>query len=280
MDWERGEVLCRDCGLIIEDNLIDFSREWKDYDDTEGKRARAGPPLTYTKHDLGLGTQIGNYQDLQKIKQKSKFLRMIKWQYRCSSMEKNLKLALTQLKQMSSFLKLSTFIEEAAARLYSMVARNGFTKGRAIEYITVGALYAACRKYDVPRTLDELAEASGYDKKEIVKSFKFISRTLDLKFLPINPINYVPKFAYKLKITPETESKAVEILEKANEKCITNGKTPIGMVAASLYIASLLNCEKRTQKEIAEVTGVTEVTIRNRYNDMIKGLNLQEKLRG
>lgn len=277
-DRERGEITCRACGLIVEDKMIDFNKEWKDFDDTK-VRPRAGAPLTFTKHDLGLGTQIGDYKDFQKSKQKGKLTRMMRWQYRSSGMEKNLRLALAQLKQMSSFLKLPMFIEEETARIYTTAAKNGLTKGRAIEYVITGALYAACRKYDMPRTLDELAEASGYDKKEILKSFKFLTRTLVLKFSPVSPICYLSKFANKLNIAPETESNAMEILKKADEKDITNGRAPIGIVAASLYIASLLNCEKRTQREIAEVTGVTEVTIRHRYHELVKWLNLQEKLR-
>lgn len=279
IDRERGEIICVGCGLVIEENMIDFNKEWKDFDDKEEKRTRVGAPLTYTKPNQGLGTQIGNYKDFQKAKQKNKLIRMMRWQYRLTTLEKNLKLALAHLKQMSSFLKLPAFIEEEAARIYTIIAKNGFIKGRTIEFIMVGALYASCRKHDLPRTLDELSEASGFDKKEIIKSCKFISRTLSLKFLPTKPINFISKFASKLNITPETESNAINILEEADEKGIINGKAPTGMVAASLYIATLLNCEKRTQREIADVVGVTEVTIRNRSHELVKGLNLREKLK-
>lgn len=277
-DRERGEITCRECGLIIEENMIDFNKEWKDFDDKEGKRARAGAPLTFTKHDQGLATQIGNRKDFLRIKQKGKFTRMMRWQYRVSSMEKNLKLALAHLKQISSFLKLPTFIEEEAARIYTLTAKKGLTKGRTIEFMMVGSVYAVCRKHDIPRTLDELAEASGSDKKDIVKSCKFISRALSIRFLPQKPASFISKFANKLNITPETESNAIRIIEEADEKGVTNGKAPTGIVAAGLYIATLLNCEKKTQREIADVTGVTEVTIRNRYHDLVEGLNLQEKL--
>lgn len=277
-DRERGEIVCRDCGLIIEENMVDFNKEWKDFDDKEGKRARAGAPLTFTKHDQGLITQIGNRKDFLRLKQKGKFTRMMRWQYRVSSMEKNLKLALAQLKQMSSFLKLPTFIEEEAARIYTTVAKNGLIKGRTIEFIMVGALYASCRKHDLPRTLEEIEEASGFEKKEVIKSCKFISRALSLKFLPTKPTTFISKFANKLNITPETESNALKILEEADEKGIINGKAPTGTAAASLYIATLLNCEKKTQREIADIAGVTEVTIRNRYHELVKGLNLREKL--
>lgn len=275
-DRERGEMICQGCGLVVEDHMVDFDKEWKDFDDHEEKRARAGAPLTYTKPNQGLGTQIGNHKDFQKAKQKNKLIRMIRWQYRSTAMEKNLKLALAHIKQMSSFLKLTKFIEEETARLYTLAARKGLVKGRTIEYVTAGALYAACKKHDFPRTLDEIAEASGYNKRAIAKSCKLISRSLSLRFSPINFTSFISKFANKLDLIPETESNAIRILEEADAKGITNGRTLIGIIAASLYIATSFNCEKRTQKEIAKITGVTEVTLRKRYNDLIKGLNLQE----
>ncbi|MEK6882489.1 MAG: hypothetical protein AABY22_22905, partial [Nanoarchaeota archaeon] len=54
---------------------------------------------------------------------------------------------------------------------------------------------------------------------------------------------------------------------------------PAGIAAAALYVASLLNDEKKTQREVADVAGITEVTIRNRYKELIDKLNLEEKLK-
>lgn len=269
-DRERGEMTCRDCGLIIEENMIDFNKEWKDFDDKEGKNARAGAPLTYTKPELM--TQIGNRNDFNKIKQKDKFIRMAKWQYRSTTMEKNLKLALAHLKQTSSFLKLPAFVEEETARIYNQVVKKGLTKGRSIEPLIAGALYIACKKYDIPRTFKEIKEASGCNKRDVMKSYKLISRSLSLKFTPTDPTSFVSKFANKLNISPEIESNALKILEEAEKKGVINGKIPIGIAAASLYIATMLNCEKKTQEEIAEVAGVTAVTIRKRCQDLVKGL--------
>jgi len=54
----------------------------------------------------------------------------------------------------------------------------------------------------------------------------------------------------------------------------TSGRGPTGIAAAALYVASLIHGEKRTQREVADVAGVTEVTIRNRYKELIKKLKL------
>lgn len=273
-------MICQGCGLVVEDHMVDFDKEWRSYnEDRKEKVARAGPPLTYTQCDV-LRTQIGNSSDLQKVKQKDKFLRMMKWQYRDDTSKRNLRIALLQLKQMSSFLKLPGFVEEEAAKIYTNAAKKGIVKGRDIEQIMVGALYTSCKEYGTPKTLKELAEASGCKKRDILKNHRLILRGLSLKSLPVEPTIFIARFANELKITPQTESIALYLLGKAKEKNLLYGKSPVGMAGASLYVASLINNEKRTQKEIAKLANVTEVTVRYRYLELVKELGLQVRTKG
>ena len=168
---DRGEVICRDCGLVLEDKMIDFSQEWREFDSEQGEsKRRAGAPMTYTQYDQGLGTEVGQKTDLFQLgsKDRNKFFRLRKWQYRISTaIERNLKLALAELKRVSSYLKLPKMVEEESARIYTLAVQRGLVRGRSMESVVAGALYAACRRHDVPRTLDELSEASGIEKKEI-----------------------------------------------------------------------------------------------------------------
>jgi len=162
---EKGEVICKDCGLVVEDKMVDFSQEWREFDGEEGeKRRRTGAPMTYTQYDQGLGTEVGRKADLYAMgnKDRNKFFRLRKWQYRISTaIERNLKLALAELKRVSSYLKLPKSVEEESARIYTLAVQRGLVRGRSMESVVAGALYAACRRHEVPRTLDELSEASG-----------------------------------------------------------------------------------------------------------------------
>ncbi|MEK6907571.1 MAG: hypothetical protein AABW45_03515, partial [Nanoarchaeota archaeon] len=196
-----------------------------------------------------------------------------------TAIERNLKLALAELKRVSSYLKLPASVEEEAARIYTLAVQRGLVRGRSMESVVAGALYAACRRHEVPRTLDELSEASGIDKKEIGRTYRFITRELGIRILPSNPVDYIPRFASALKLNAETQSKAVEILEKAQKEELTSGRGPTGIAAASLYVAALINNEKRTQREVADVAGVTEVTIRNRYKELLRELNLKDEIK-
>jgi len=147
-----------------------------------------------------------------------------------------------------------------------------------MESVVAGALYAACRRHDVPRTLDELSEASGIERKEIGRTYRFVTRELNVKILPSNPADYIPRFSSALELSAKTQSKAVEILELAHGAGLTSGRGPTGIAAAALYVSALLHGEKRTQREVADVARVTEVTIRNRYKELLDSLKLEKEL--
>ena len=281
---ERGEAICRDCGLVVEEKMIDFGQEWREFSDDAGStnRRRTGAPLTYTKFDKGLGTDVGQKGDIYQLssKGKNKYFRLRKWQHRISTaIERNLKLALAELKRVCSYLKLPKSVEEEASRIYTMAVQRGLVRGRSMESVVAGALYASCRRHEVPRTLDELSEASGIEKKEVGRTYRFITRELGFRILPSDPVDYLPRFVSALKLSAETQSKAIDILQKARDAELTSGRGPTGIAAASLYVAALMNNEKRTQREVADIAGVTEVTIRNLYKELLKELGLKDELK-
>jgi transcription initiation factor TFIIB len=280
---EKGEIICRDCGLVIEDKMVDFTQEWREFDSDESEvKRRTGAPMTFTQYDQGLGTEVGQKSDLFKLdsSDRNKFFRLRKWQSRISTaIERNLKLALAELKRVSSFLKLPKSVEEEAARIYTLAVQKGLVRGRSMESVVAGALYAACRRHEVPRTLDELSEASGIEKKEIGRTYRFVTRELGLTILPSNPVDYIARFASALKLSAETQSKAIEILERAQKIELTSGRGPTGIASAALYVSALVHGEKRTQREVADVAGVTEVTIRNRYKELLEELDLEKEIK-
>ncbi|MBN2567332.1 transcription initiation factor IIB [Candidatus Woesearchaeota archaeon] len=283
LNREKGEIICKDCGLVVEEKMVDFSQEWREFDSEDGEsRRRTGAPMTYTQYDQGLGTEVGRKADLYTLdnKDRNKFFRLRKWQYRISTaIERNLKLALAELKRVSSYLKLPKSVEEEAARIYTLAVQRGLVRGRSMESVVAGALYAACRRHDVPRTLDELSEASGIEKKEIGRTYRFVTRELGITILPSNPADYIARFSSALKLTAETQSRSIEILESAHKAELTSGRGPTGIAAAALYVSALIHGEKRTQREVADVAGVTEVTIRNRYKELLDKLKLEKEIK-
>ena len=283
-DYSRAELVCEKCGLVIDADLIDHGPEWRAFDgEQREKKARTGSPMTYTLHDKGLSTTIGwqnrdAYGHSIPPRNRAQLYRLRKWHTRTrisDGTERNLALALSSLDRMSSMLTLPRNIRETAAMIYRKAARQKLTRGRTIEGITAAVLYAACRQCNVPRTLEEISRVSQIKKKEVGRNYRNISRKLNLKLLPTVPQDYISRFCNQLNLSSDVQIKAVEILKKALNKELTSGRGPTGMAAASIYIASVLCGERRTQREIADVAGVTEVTIRNRYKELAYKLDIE-----
>ena len=286
-DTERGELVCNNCGVVIEENITDTGPEWRAFDsDQRNSRARTGAPMKYTRPNKGLVTEIDLYnKDIRGVripsKRQAQLYRMRKWHKRASiasSSERNYLIALPELNRVSSYLGLPENIRENAALLYRKCVQNNLIRGRPIETVVQAVIYAACRKAGMPRTLDEIANISGLPKKEIGRAYRAISHELGLKIPLTDPVSYVPRYVNALKLSGEAQEKAVELLHDAMKKGLVSGRSPTGVSAAAVYIAGALAGERRTQKEVADVAGVTEVTIRNRYRELKEQLNIDVNL--
>jgi Transcription initiation factor IIB (TFIIB) len=142
--------------------------------------------------------------------------------------------------------------------------------GRSIEGVSTAALYAAARQAGTPRSLDELTAVSRVDKDEIARTYRYVARELNLEIKPADPEQYVPRFASDLTLSDEAERRARELLSTAKAQGVHSGKSPVGLAAAAIYAASLLTNQKVTQNQVSEVANISEVTIRNRYHELLE----------
>lgn len=279
---QKGELICSKCGLVIEEKIIDPGQEWRQFEEGE-RKGRGGAPLSLQKFDQGLTTNVGELSDIYQLgseKKIRKFFRLKKWQERVStSIERNLRLAMAELRRVASSLDLPNFVKEETSRIYNLVLQRGLVRGRGMEAVVAACIYAACRSYNIPRTLDEISAASDVERKEIGRTYRFITRKLNLKITPSSPKDYISRFASILHLSPKTQNDALKILKKAEVSELTSGRGPAGIAAAALYVAALLNDERKTQREVADVAGITEVTIRNRYKELLEKLGFEEKIK-
>ncbi|MHC1595330.1 MAG: transcription initiation factor IIB [Candidatus Syntropharchaeales archaeon] len=277
-DYERGEIVCDSCGLVIEENIMDQGAEWRAFDyEQMVKRARTGAPMTYMIHDKGLSTFIDWRDANVHGKSASNIQRLRKWQNRVrvsSSSERSLIFAISEIDRMGSALGLSKDVRESAALMYRKAMEKDLIRGRSVEGLATAILYAVCRQKGIPRTLEEVGEVSRVKQKEIGRTYRFLSRELDFKLQPSSPVEFVSRFCSRLDLKEDVRTKAVEIVDRAEAQDLTVGKGPISIAAAAIYIAARMCGITRTQKEVAAATGVTEVTIRNRYKDMVEALGI------
>jgi len=242
-DDERGEIVCNNCGLVLSEDEVDLGKEWRSFDsDQLEERARTGSPMKYVKLNKGLVTMIDRRgADLRgnklSARSRAQMYRLIKWHKRASrssSMQRNLSIALTELRRVASYLNIPEQLIEASALLYRKTVKKGLIRGRLIEAVVAAVLYTVCRTYNVPRTLNEMAEASGLTKKEIGRTYRFLVRELKLDVPLTNPIHYIPRFSSELNLSGEVQEEARKILEDAIKRGLISGRGPTGVAAEAL----------------------------------------------
>ena len=282
-DDEHGETICADCGLVITEDSVDRGPEWRAFDAKEkDQKSRVGAPTTNTMHDKGLSTNIDwrdrdAYGNSLSSNQRQKMQRLRKWNERFrtrDSKERNLKQALGEIDRMASALGLPENVRETASVIYRRALDEDLLPGRSIEGIATAALHAAARMAQVPRSIDEVARVSRVEEDEFERAYRYVVRELSLEIQPADPEEYVPRFASDLEVPKETERTARELLENAKRENVHSGKSPVGLAAAALYASAQLTNENLTQADVSDATDISEVTIRNRYQELLEAWDL------
>ncbi len=279
-----GESVCANCGLVISERRIDTGPEWRAFTaDERTARTRTGGPVKYTHHDKGLATTLGwrnTDSSGRKLssRRRAEIARLRKWQLRSrvhSSVDRNLSQALSELERLSSQLELKRGVKELAAMLYRKAIVNRLIRSRSIDALVAAAVYAACRIRQIPRSLKEIADPSHIDWKKVGRHYRLLVRKLKIKMPIPDPSNYVPKLITELGLPGIMQEKVLEVLDRAKAHGgLIIGRDPRGLAAGAIYIASILTDNRVTQREIASAAGVTEVTVRNRYKDLVRKLEL------
>ncbi|WP_338728377.1 transcription initiation factor IIB [Haladaptatus sp. DJG-WS-42] len=278
-DAEHGETVCQDCGLVVDEGTIDRGPEWRAFDSSErDEKSRVGAPTTQMMHDKGLSTNISwqnkdAYGKSLGSRQRAKMQRLRKWNERFrtrDSKERNLKQALGEIDRMASALGLPKDVRETASVIYRRALTENLLPGRSIEGVATAALYAAARQASMPRSLDEITNVSRVEKSEIARTYRYVARELKLEVRPADPESYVPRFASSLGLSDEVEMRARQLLKTAKQQGVHSGKSPVGLAAAAVYAAALLSNEKVTQSQVSDIANISEVTIRNRYHELLE----------
>jgi len=277
-DEVHGETVCGDCGLVVETDEIDRGPEWRTFDSAErDQKSRVGAPTTNMMHDKGLSTNIGwqdkdAYGNALSSSQRQRMQRLRTWNERFrtrDSKERNLKQALGEIDRMASALGLPENVRETASVIYRRALEADLLPGRSIEGVATAALYAAARQAGTPRSLDEISAVSRVEKMELTRAYRYVVRELKLEIRPADPESYVPRYVSDLDLPDDVERRARELIEAARQEGVLSGKSPVGIAAAAVYAAALLTNEKVTQSQVSEVADVSEVTIRNRYKELL-----------
>ncbi len=269
---EKGETLCEQCGLIINERSVDFSRGGKRAYNTQerNKREQTGAPISILLPDMGLSTVI----DKKKIINPD-LKRAAKWNTRITWQKRNLLIASTELKRISSNLNLPIHVREDAMRFYREAFKKKLLRGRSINAMVAACLYLASRRKNIPRTLQEIIDDASVSPKDVRRSYSILIRELNIRISPTDPISLIPRYINELGLDPDIERIATNILKAYIDKYSVSGKDPKGLCAGAIYLANKIKDIGFTQQYISEVVGITEVTLRSRYKDLKTKLKIR-----
>ena len=281
-DSDRGEMFCGGCGLVLVQNIADTSHESNGYSQEDFmKLTRTGPATSLTMHDKGLSTVIGVNKDFSgnalSSKTKYEFNRLRVWDQRSKSRSTaTLSKAFTLLNGMKTKLGISDNVVESAAYIYRKTVSAKLTRGRTMASLVSASLYAACRENNIPRTLDDIANAGNIERRILSRDLRTIIKKLGLNLNQYDISSFISKISNNMNLKEKTKRDAFDILKRCEPEGIIAGKHPVAQAAASLYIACIINGEKISQKKFSKESGVSDVTIRNRVALIRKTLKIME----
>jgi transcription initiation factor TFIIB len=247
---EKGEIVCGQCGLVVNERILDTSHSDKRAftKQEKQKRERTGSPISILLPDMGLSTII----DKTKIKSPD-LKRAAKWNSRMTWDKRNMLIATTELKRIASNLNLPDHVKKAAIRLYINAFKMKLLRGRSINGMVAACLYFTCRECKIPRTLQEILEESSISAKNVRRCYRTLIRELNA----------------------DVEKMTIKILQVFISNNSTSGKDPKGLCAGALYLVSKKKNKRVSQKDIANIVGITEVTLRSRYKELVNKINIK-----
>ena len=277
-DDESGELICSNCGMVISEKTTDNAPEESRAFTSEelNNRERTGPPHSLAVHDMGLSTVIGRRNvdasgQLLNVSMRSTIERLRTWDSRLQvydSRNRGLRRALYELDKFKDKLRLADTIIEKAAYIYRKAQQRGLVRGRTILGILAAAIYIACREMQAFRTINDIAENTRVERNEIAKNFRILIFELNIRSPAIDPMKCIAKIAHNSNITERTKREAMKLMAVVVRKELSAGKEPMGLAATVLYISCKKAGENKSQLELARASGVTDVTIRNRFNHL------------
>jgi len=278
-DFERGEVTCISCGIVLASNIDLNDTTWKVL---AREQVRVGPSISNTLHDYGLTTDIDvnsmNNSPLT-LREKLKIVRLARWHKKVSmssSLDRNLTQGFSEIQRLINQLSLPKSVHELACKIYRSVAKRKHFKGRSIAEVASASVFIACKKLGMPRMFNEIIKHSKVDRRKVIRGYHLIVSTLNEKPIVNSPEIYIPRIMKTLNCSPQIEDKVRSIVESVRP--LFNGKNPVSLIAAAVYISCIITGQRKSQHQIAQAAGITEVTLRKRMREILNRIHVEVKI--
>lgn len=272
---DSDESVCTDCGLVVGTDHVDRGPEWRSFDEGTADGKRTGAPLTRSRHDRGLSTNIGHGNETRLTGRKRRRIARMRREHARASIatkrDRNQVYAFTEVRRLVGSLSLPDSIREQACTLFESAQNEDLLRGRSLEGFAAAAVYAICRTRSLSRTVEEIAEAARADERELRVAYDALNRELGLPTGPVDPCEYLARYANELGLGNAVERRARELATAAVEDGLATGRNPSGVAAAALYLAATEADADCTQAAAAAAADVSAVTVRNTFHDLRDG---------
>lgn len=261
-DHRAGDMICPICGLVVGDRVVDVGSEWRTFSDSNSDPSRVGAaenPLI----ENDLSTTIGRSTTGTEYHNRNAM----------SSTNRTLIGAFRDINEIADRVGLPKTITDEAANRFKQVHEQRRLKNRPRIAIASACIYIACKIEGAPRSFKELSSISGVQARDIAKCYKNIIKVMETSrgelSMHVDSGDFMSRFCSNLGLPIETQRLATHIAAVAKEKSITDGRNPTSIAAAAIYMASQASDTKKSQKEISEVAGCAESTIKHSYRLML-----------
>ncbi|PWN48997.1 putative SUA7-TFIIB subunit, factor E [Violaceomyces palustris] len=295
-EFASGDLVCADCGLVVGENIIDTRSEWRTFSNEDGddpsRVGSAGNPLLdgiNEQLDTRIGSRDGGSgasRDLQRTANRATGVR-----------DRNMLDAFEDIQRKCDSIHLPRTVSDVAKQAYRRVEEEKILRGKKPDAIIAAAIYVACKMGQVPRTFPEICSLTSVSKKHIGQCFKEMQQAFGLNAtgtgsvdgsrLPGGPdaatasttalgigptgaadlvVRYCNHLGLEMPIIRSTEA----ITQRVRELGVLAGRSPITIAAACIYFSTQLWGVNKSAKKISQAAGVSDVTIKNSFKELLK----------
>ena len=272
VDPVRAETHCAECGLVFESTeLLASPPPPVTTPGSEGSGRGIGPFVSPGGSKRALGSTLTTGRDGQGRRldwhRRYEFQHLKRVMQRQTSRVADGPLdrspARSEIVGAVERLGLPPMIQAEAEHVFREARRIGLFRGRSLAASVGAAVYVACRRYSIPRTLGEVSEAVNAKRSEVGRTFKVVQRGTGLTVPGVGTKAFLGRYAQELALSPWVRSTVEAMLDEARDDPELSGLSPHGLVAALIYIAAEKHGERRSRAQVARVSAVTEVTLRS-----------------
>ncbi|GAA93702.1 uncharacterized protein L969DRAFT_96771 [Mixia osmundae IAM 14324] len=288
-EYSSGDLVCRSCGLVLSDRIVDERSEWRTFagDEKGDDPSRVGGPSPLA----GLGGSADQFSTIISDRDGNsglaKELQKAALRTQRASGEKNLVGSYKEISAVCEKINLPTMVSDIAKQLYKRQDDEKLLKGKSNDAIIAACIFIACRQAGVSRTFKEIVELSRVPKKVLGQCFKILKSVFDTNDVGTGgitadgtvvtdtthrvnlggngPEDTIVRFCNHLGMSAYIQSRGREVVRKVMNLGVLDGRSPVTVAGSCIYLTAHLFGEPRSARDIGEVAGVTDGTIRMAY---------------